>query len=62
MAAVVLREGQSVTEETLIAYCKGRLASYKKPQKIYFPSDAPRSGTGDIVRKQLRERFTFNED
>jgi long-chain acyl-CoA synthetase len=56
-AAVALKPGRDATEEELIKFCKDRLAGYKKPQRIYFLSELPKSGAGKIVRGTLKEQF-----
>ncbi len=55
-AAVVLREGEAATEDELIVFCKKRLASYKTPKIVEFLSELPKTGTGKISKKALRER------
>jgi acyl-CoA synthetase (AMP-forming)/AMP-acid ligase II len=57
-AAVVLQKGMTATEKELVGFCKKRLASYKKPQSIYFLDDLPKSGTGKTVRKDLVKRYS----
>lgn len=57
-AAVALKPNARASEEELIDYCKARLAGYKKPQRIFFLPELPKSGTEKIVRKNLRERFS----
>ena len=57
-AAVALREGASATDEELIGFCKERLASYKKPQFVYFLQELPKSGMGKILRKDLVKRYS----
>ena len=49
-AAVVLKEGVSATEASIIAFCKERLADFKVPRKIYIVDSIPRTGTGKISR------------
>ena len=44
-AVVVLAEGAEATEDELIAYCRGRIASYKKPKAVEFTDALPRSGS-----------------
>ena len=51
---VVLREGESATQEELIEYCKGKLATYKLPTEIEFRKELPKTNVGKILRKQLR--------
>jgi acyl-CoA synthetase (AMP-forming)/AMP-acid ligase II len=56
-AAVVLRPGQSASESDLIAHVAGQLASYKKPHRVLFIDEIPKTAVGKLNRKQLRERF-----
>ncbi len=52
-AFVVKAPGADVTEQDLIAHCKERLASYKKPGQVFFVEALPRSHYGKILRPQL---------
>lgn len=56
-ACVVLRAGQSVNEEELIDFCRGRLAGYKKPRSIDFLTELPKNAAGKILHRELRERY-----
>ncbi|HEX9692927.1 MAG TPA: long-chain fatty acid--CoA ligase [Gemmatimonadales bacterium] len=51
---VVLRPGQTATEEELMAFCREGLAGYKVPRAIEFRVELPRSGVLKILRRQLR--------
>jgi O-succinylbenzoic acid--CoA ligase len=55
VAAVVLRAGAEVTPETLLAYCRERLAAYKAPSSIEFRAELPRNAAGKLVRRRLLE-------
>ncbi|HFE53443.1 MAG TPA: long-chain fatty acid--CoA ligase [Bacteroidetes bacterium] len=55
-AYVVLREGAKVSAEELINYCRDRMALYKCPRYIAFCDEVPRSTTGRILKRMLRER------
>lgn len=55
-AFVVLKAGQSVTEEALKAFVKDKLAPYKYPRQIQFVEELPKTATGKIQRFKLRER------
>jgi acyl-CoA synthetase (AMP-forming)/AMP-acid ligase II len=58
MASVVLKPGQTLSADELIAYCRQSLAHYKAPRRVeFYPSSLPKSGTGKIIKKVLRERF-----
>ncbi len=54
-AFVSLKPGQSVTEETLIAFCKERMAAYKYPRQIAFVQELPKTASGKILRRELRD-------
>ena len=58
MASVLLKPGQSLGADELIAYCRRSLAHYKAPRRVEFwESNLPKSGSGKIVKRVLRERF-----
>jgi acyl-CoA synthetase (AMP-forming)/AMP-acid ligase II len=54
-AYVVLKPGQSLTEEEVIEHCKAHLASYKKPKFVEFMNELPRNTSGKILKRVLRE-------
>jgi long-chain acyl-CoA synthetase len=41
----------------LIAYCRGRLAGYKCPRSIDFDAELPRTDTGKLYKRRLRDRY-----
>lgn len=55
VAYVALHPGREVTQEELRAHCRKRLASYKVPRKIYFVDDLPKTASGKIRRREIRE-------
>jgi acyl-CoA synthetase (AMP-forming)/AMP-acid ligase II len=55
-AYVVLRPGTKATEEEIIAFCKERLASYKKPRSVEFVDSLPKNPGGKTLKRELRER------
>ncbi|MBW2147162.1 MAG: long-chain-fatty-acid--CoA ligase [Deltaproteobacteria bacterium] len=56
-AVCVLREGMIVEEAEIIQYCKTHLASYKAPKSVIFVKNLPKTGSGKIFKKALREQF-----
>ena len=54
-AYVVLQEGESATEEEIIAFCRENLAPYKVPKFVEFRDDLPKSMVGKILRRVLLE-------
>jgi len=61
VTAVVIPKDPSdpPTEEEIIAFCKGKLAGYKRPKSVFFitQEEMPRTGSGKILHQALRERF-----
>jgi len=55
-AFVVLREGGSVSPDELIAFCKGKIATYKLPREIVIVTELPRTPTGKLLRRVLRQK------
>ena len=55
-AYVVLKPGQSVTPDELIAYCQGKIAKYKLPREVVFVDELPRTPTGKLLRRVLRQK------
>ena len=53
-AYVVVRDGFSVEEDDVIAFCAERLARYKCPNKVWFVEELPRGLGGKILRRILR--------
>jgi len=54
-AFVVVKPGEQLTKEEIIAYCKEKLAPYKVPKDIEFIDTLPKSAIGKILRKEVRE-------
>ena len=57
-AAVVLKEGARTTEANIIAFCKTKLASFKKPKQVFFLDTLVRTASGKIKRSDLRDRYS----
>jgi 2-aminobenzoate-CoA ligase len=55
-AFVVLRPGESVSPEELIAFCKGKVATYKLPREVVIVDELPRTPTGKLLRRVLRQK------
>ncbi len=54
--ALVPKAGMSVTSEEIIAYCREKLAVYKAPEVVDIVRDLPKSATGKILKRVLREQ------
>ena len=58
-AVVVLHEGASLAEAELMDWSREKLAGFKRPRSLSFlaEADMPRTATGKIQHRQLRERL-----
>ena len=56
-AEVILRQGQRVTPEELIAQTRARLGGYKAPKSLVFVDELPTSVVGKVLRRQVREKY-----
>ena len=58
-AVVVVRAGGALSEGAVVAWCRERMAGYKRPRSVVFMAAAemPRTATGKILHRTLRERL-----
>ena len=60
-AFVVLKPGHRLTEPELCAFLQGRIARFKMPRRFEFSEfPLPKTGTGKIVKRELREGLWRN--
>ena len=52
-AYIILKPGQTVTPEELVAFCKKDMADYKYPRQIEFRDTLPMTATGKILKREL---------
>lgn len=57
VALVTARPGESVDPEAVLAHCRERMASYKKPKEVRVVTDLPLNSTGKVAKKVLREQL-----
>ena len=63
MACVVLKPGDVLSGNDLMAYCRRSLANYKIPRRVEFSeTELPKSGSGKILKRILRERFWAHQE
>jgi long-chain acyl-CoA synthetase len=55
-AFVSVKQGTTVTPEELIAHCKERMAAYKYPRSVVLVDELPKTVTGKILRRELRDQ------
>jgi acyl-CoA synthetase (AMP-forming)/AMP-acid ligase II len=56
-AVVVLRSGQTASEAEIVAVCRDRLAGFKKPKNVFFADEIPKTVSGKILKRELRELY-----
>jgi acyl-CoA synthetase (AMP-forming)/AMP-acid ligase II len=54
-AVVVLRDGVSVSEDDIKKHIKSNLAGYKVPREVQFVDELPRTSTGKVLKRELRD-------
>jgi len=52
--AYVVRDNHHLTEANILQYCKDHMTSYKRPRKVVFIDELPKSNVGKILRRELR--------
>ncbi len=57
-AVIVKKAGASLSENEVIEYCKEHLASYKKPKKVIFVDNIPRTPSGKVQKFILRKQYS----
>ena len=56
-AIVALKKGETATPEELIEFCRERLSSFKRPRSVVFVDGLPRTSTGKVLKRVLREQY-----
>lgn len=62
VAYVSVRPGASIEPEALIDFCRPRLAAYKRPTRVVVLTDLPKTQSGKILRRSLREAWDLAEE
>ena len=61
-ALVVLKPGSRVAEAELLEFCRARIAHYKCPRSVEFFDSLPKTGTGKILKRELRKKYWGGQD
>lgn len=56
-AFIVLKNGETVSEQEIIDFCKQNLADYKCPKTVRFVADIPKGPTGKLLKRELARQF-----
>ncbi|MEP1595303.1 MAG: AMP-dependent synthetase, partial [Halieaceae bacterium] len=60
-AVVVLKPGESASEQDIIDAASQHLASYQKPKSVDFVDSLPKAPTGKILKRELRDPYWADE-
>jgi len=61
LAIVVLKPGETATDEEIMEHCRQKLASYKRPRSVVFVDELPRNPMGKVLKRVLREQYAKTE-
>jgi fatty-acyl-CoA synthase/long-chain acyl-CoA synthetase len=61
-AVVVLREGATMSEDEVMSFAREHLAGYKVPRSITWMDELPKTGSGKILKRELRAPFWAGRD
>jgi len=56
-ALVTLKPGSQATEHDLLEFCRARLSHYKCPRSVEFLESLPKSGSGKVLKRELRQKY-----
>ena len=56
-AVVVTRPGATVEADELVGFARAELAGYKLPRSVVFVTELPKTPTGKVLKRELRERY-----
>ena len=57
VAVIIAKTGMTADEDTICAFCREHLASYKVPRRVVFVESFPQNALGKIQKAKLRERL-----
>ena len=56
MKLVIVRSDPAVTEAMVRAWCEANLTGYKRPKRVEFRTELPKTNVGKILRRELRDK------
>jgi len=60
-AIVVLKDGESLDEATVIQHCAASMAHFKVPKRVIFADSLPKNPSGKLLKRELRRHFGGRE-
>jgi len=61
-AVIVPKPGRPANPDEILSLCAQELADHKKPRRIEFARELPKSGAGKILRSELRDAYLKDHD
>jgi len=61
-ALVVRKPGAQATAEELIQFCRSHVAGYKCPRSVEFVDGLPKTGTGKVLKRELRKKYWHGQE
>lgn len=59
-AVVVIKPGLTATEDEIIHHCKQQIAGYKAPKSVDFVPELPKTGSGKVYKKGIKEKYSID--
>lgn len=56
-AIIVLKDGESLTEDDVKAHCSAAMSGFKVPKSVFFTDSLPKNPSGKILKRELRAEF-----
>jgi fatty-acyl-CoA synthase len=60
-AIIVVKTGETLDEDAVIAHCAGSMAHFKVPKRVIFLESLPKNPSGKLLKRELRQRFVGGE-
>ncbi len=57
VAVIVVKAGQTLTEQDVIDHCAQHMAAFKAPKRVLFAQALPKNPSGKLLKRQLRESY-----
>ena len=55
-AVIVLKKGEECSPDELMEFCRQKLSSFKRPRYVCFIDELPRTSTGKVLKRVLRDQ------
>ena len=59
-SAIIIKSGETCSENDVLEYAQEKLAKFKIPKKIFFVEEIPKGATGKLQRNVLAKKFGLN--